>query len=77
MRDICVCIGSSCHIKGSNSVVECIKKIISEKGLTEQVELRGSFCMGECRDGVCIDIDGKKIRNVTPENVREIIEREL
>ena len=44
---VTVCIGSSCHIKGSRKVVEKLQSLISENGLSDKVELSGSFCMGK------------------------------
>ena len=54
---ITVCIGSSCHIKGSRQVVEQLQKLVSENNLKEQVELAGTFCMGKCQQGVCVTVD--------------------
>ena len=54
---ITVCIGSSCHIKGSRQVVERLQELIAEKGLKDQVELAGTFCMGKCQQGVCVTVD--------------------
>ena len=65
---ITVCIGSSCHIKGSHRVVERVKALISENGLGDRVEVGGTFCTGNCQQGVCVDVDGK-FYSVTPETV--------
>ena len=46
---ITVCIGSSCHIKGSRQVVEQLQQLISENNLKDRVELAGTFCMGKCQ----------------------------
>ena len=46
---ITVCIGSSCHIKGSRAVVEEFQKQVEERGLEDRVELSGTFCMGNCK----------------------------
>ena len=46
---ITVCIGSSCHIKGSRQVVEQLQYLISENKLGDKVELGGTFCMGKCQ----------------------------
>ncbi len=67
---ITVCIGSSCHIKGSRQVVEQLQKLISENKLEEKVELGGTFCLGECQKGVCVTVDGSFF-SVTPETVEE------
>ena len=57
---ITVCIGSSCHIKGSRQVVERLQELIAEKGLKDQVELAGTFCMGKCQQGVCVNVDNRQ-----------------
>ena len=67
---ITVCIGSSCHIKGSRQVVEELQRLIKENDLSEKVELGGTFCMGQCQQGVCVTVDGE-FYSVTPENAEE------
>ena len=67
---ITVCIGSSCHIKGSREVVEQLQKLITDNNLTEKIELSGTFCMGKCQKGVCVTVDDK-FYSVTPDNVSE------
>lgn len=67
---ITVCIGSSCHIKGSRFVVEELQAMISEGGLGDRIDLGGTFCMGNCQKGVCVTVDGE-FYSVTPENVRD------
>ena len=46
---VTVCIGSSCHIKGSRLVVEQIQNLIRENNLDGKVELAGTFCLGQCQ----------------------------
>ncbi len=67
---ITVCIGSSCHIKGSRSVVEQLQYLISNHELGDKVELGGTFCMGKCQQGVCVTVD-EEFHSVTPETVEE------
>lgn len=65
---VTVCIGSSCHLKGSREVVEGLQRLIGENKLEEKIELGGAFCMGNCQNGVSVKI-GDEIFSVTPENV--------
>ena len=65
---ITVCIGSSCHIKGSRKVVEQLQYLINENNLGDKVELGGTFCMGKCQKGVCVTVDDA-FHSVTPETV--------
>ena len=76
MLKIIVCIGSSCHIKGSRKVVEELQRLIAENKLGSKVELGGTFCMGRCQEGVCVTVDGE-FYSVTPENVGEFFTKEV
>jgi NADH:ubiquinone oxidoreductase subunit E len=67
---ITVCIGSSCHIKGSRQVVEQLQYLISQNNLGDKVELGGTFCMGKCQQGVCVMVDDE-FHSVTPESAAE------
>ena len=67
---ITVCIGSSCHIKGSRQVVEQLQYLIHENGLSDKVELGGTFCMGKCQQGVCVTVDDKFL-SVSPDTVKD------
>ncbi len=73
---ITVCIGSSCHIKGSQQVVEQLRNLISENSLGDRVALTGSFCMDGCMNGVCVKIDDT-MYSVRPENVRTFFDTEV
>lgn len=66
---VTVCIGSSCHVKGSRQVVETLQYLIRENNLSDKVELGGMFCMGKCQQGVCVNVD-EEFHSVTPENVK-------
>ena len=70
---ITVCIGSSCHIKGSRKVVEQLQQLISENQLGDKVTLSGTFCMGKCQQGVCVTVDGE-FYSVTAESVQEFFD---
>ncbi len=73
---VTVCIGSSCHLKGSRQVVEQLQYLISENGLKDKVELGGTFCMGKCQLGVCVNVD-EEFYSVTSENVNEFFNEHI
>ena len=73
---ITVCIGSSCHLKGSKQIVEQLRHFIEENGLNNMVELGATFCMGRCQKGVSISI-GEKFYSLTPENVNEFFNKHV
>ena len=67
-----VCVGSSCHLKGSPEIVELLKSAVEEYHLEEDVTLAGSFCIGKCnRIGVTVQIDDDIHVGITKENFKE------
>ena len=70
---VTVCIGSSCHIKGSRQVVEQLQYLISENNLKDKIDLGGTFCMGNCQQGVCVTVDGE-LYSVSPETAKSFFE---
>lgn len=73
---VIICIGSSCHLKGSRQIVERLQALVQKKGLEDKVELGGTFCMGDCVNGVNVTVDGVK-HSVSPETVDEFFEKEV
>ena len=76
MIKVTVCIGSSCHIKGSRQVVEGIRTMIAENGLGEKVELKGTFCLGKCQQSVCVAIEDE-VFSVSPETAEGFFKDEV
>ncbi len=73
---VTICIGSSCHIKGSRQVVERLQELVGENSLDDKLELSGTFCMGKCQEGVCVTVDDN-FHSVTPETVDEFFKNEI
>ncbi len=71
-----VCIGSSCHIKGSRQVVEQLQQLICAHGLSDKIELAGTFCMGKCQQGVCVEADGV-LHSVSTDGVNTFFEENV
>ena len=65
--NITVCIGSSCHLKGSRTVVEKLEQLILDNGWKQEIALCGSFCMGQCQTGVSVLVD-ETYYSLTPED---------
>ena len=73
---VTVCIGSSCHLKGSRQVVEEFQYLIAENDLKDKVELGGTFCMGNCQKGVCVTVDDK-LYSVSPDTAKRFFEENV
>lgn len=76
MIKITVCIGSSCHIKGSRQVVEQLQYLIAKNNLNDKVELSGTFCMGKCQNGVCVKVNDE-LFSLTPDQANEFFEKNV
>lgn len=57
-----ICIGSSCYVKGSDKLVILVREILAERQLESKIELKGSFCMNACSQGIGVRINHKMIR---------------
>ncbi len=69
-----VCVGSSCHLKGSQEIVELLQKAVEDYHLENQVTLVGSFCIGKCnRIGVTVQVDDEVYTGVTKENFKDFL----
>lgn len=73
---ITVCIGSSCHLKGSRRIIERLQALIAEHNLQDKVVMAGQFCMGDCMNGVCLTVDDVKF-SLKPENVDAFFQEQV
>ena len=73
-----ICIGSSCHLKGSQEIVELFESAIAEHSVDDEVVLTGSFCIGKCnRVGVTVQVNDDVHVGVTRENFREFFKKNI
>lgn len=56
--EIKVCIGSACHLRGSYNLINVLQQCLEKSGKTDQVDLRGVFCLGKCSETVSVTVDG-------------------
>lgn len=73
---VTICIGSACHLKGSREIIQELQTLVSQSGLTEKVDLNGSFCSGNCVNGVCVTIDGT-LFSLKPEDTKDFFDKEI
>jgi NADH:ubiquinone oxidoreductase subunit E len=73
--DILVCIGSSCHVRGSYKIMSELKAMITEKDLDTKVQVQAAFCLGYCREGVTIKVDEQLVTGVTKENLTQVFDK--
>lgn len=77
MKKIEICVGSSCHLKGSYEIIDLMKEAIQKYELENEVELKAAFCLGNCKDGVSVRIDNQKIVSFSTEHFYETFQSEI
>lgn len=78
MMIIQICVGSSCHLKGSEKLVQLFRDATAKHGLENEITLAGSFCTGKCnRIGVTVAVDDEVYTGVTPEGFDAFFEENV
>ena len=73
-----ICVGSSCHLKGSQDIVEMLQSAVEEHHIEDDVVLTGSFCIGKCnRFGVTVQINDDVHVGITRENFNEFFKTHI
>ncbi|MDD6251430.1 MAG: (2Fe-2S) ferredoxin domain-containing protein [Ruminococcus sp.] len=73
-----ICVGSSCHLRGSEEIVKLFTKAIEKYKLDSEVTLVGNFCAAKCnRIGVTVTLDDVIHTGVTPENFNSFFEENV
>ena len=73
MVDLNICIGSSCHLKGSYNVIQTFQQLIEAQNLHKDVEMKAQFCMKQCQKGVSVMVEDV-VYSVSPDNARSFFE---
>ncbi len=76
MITITVCVGSSCFARGAPGVLEEFQRLV-ETLPPGQAELRGSFCLEKCTNGVTVKIGDTVVSGVTAEAVPHLFDEHV
>lgn len=75
---VSICVGSSCHIKGSQKIVELMKNEVEKNNIGDVVTLCGTFCQGKCNNqGVTVQIDDTVHTGVTEANFENFFKDQI
>ena len=77
MIEVKVCVGSSCHMKGSYQVIKIFQQLIKQHELEDAVTLKASFCLGCCLNGIAMTVNDKPVTNVGFSNASDIFYKEI
>lgn len=71
MIEISICVGSSCHLKGSYQITQTFQELIRKNRLEDKVLLKASFCLGRCTKGVSVKVNDEFIDELGIGNAEE------
>lgn len=77
MRAISVCVGSSCHLKGSYDIIMIFKELIKEYNLNGEWELKAEFCCNNCCNPVSVRIGDSKPYSVDVNNAETFFKEKI
>ena len=77
MRQIRICLGSSCYSRGNHTHLEAIKKYIAENRLEAEISFCGHLCEEQCSKGPILTIDGNTYREVNLSGLFKILQEEF
>lgn len=77
MIQVSICVGSSCHLKGSYQVIKIFQDLVKKHKLEDRVELQASFCLGRCTKGVSVKVDDAFIDDLTIGNAMAKFEEQI
>lgn len=76
-QNLYLCMGSACHQLGVYEVLPKLQSMMSQYNLEEKVELKGSFCLEACSDGIVMKYKDKVFSKINHENVEQKFKDEI
>jgi NADH-quinone oxidoreductase subunit E len=77
-HEIHVCMGTACHVRGSERVLDSIEDATGIKPGETDLELKFSLetvnCLGCCALGPVVEIDGKPHGKLAPAHVTDVLD---
>ena len=76
-HEIQMCLGTACHVRGSNRVLEAVERVIGIKSGQTDPELKFSLdtvnCLGCCALGPVMVVDGEYHGKMAPAKAEEVL----
>lgn len=76
MLDICICVGSACHLKGSYEVIDRLKECVKKNNLENNITIKAAFCLGNCTEAVSVKMNDT-IYSVDPSTAEEFFNEKV
>lgn len=70
-----VCVGTSCHLMGSQDLIDALNTLPYDQ--RDCIEVRGITCLKVCGNGPSVRINDEIFSNMTPERLLQLVEKNL
>ncbi len=74
---VSVCVGTSCHLRGSQQLLTALMHHVEERELGDRVEIQATFCLEACDRGPTVRVAGTVLHRAGLEAVKELLDRAL
>lgn len=75
--DVSVCVGTGCYLRGSYDVLQTFTRLSDRHDIEGKVNLKATFCLEHCENGVSIKVGDRIVTGVTPLNAEETFEKQV
>jgi (2Fe-2S) ferredoxin len=75
LREVIVCLGSSCFARGNSQHLAAIEAYLQSHGLSDEIRVTGRLCQDECKEGPNLTSCSNHYHNVTSAKLREILQQ--
>jgi NADH:ubiquinone oxidoreductase subunit E len=76
-ENLFLCMGSACHQMGVYDVLPKLQSLIKVHDLEDAVELKGSFCLETCSQGIVMKFQDQRFSKISPQNVEDIFSKQI
>ncbi len=66
-----ICLGTACHLMGSEEIFSSIEKL--PINLRKKITVRGMNCLGACDQGPNVRLNGTIYHQMTPQKLAELL----
>ncbi|TVP64773.1 MAG: (2Fe-2S) ferredoxin domain-containing protein [Leptolyngbya sp. LCM1.Bin17] len=76
-ENLFLCMGSACHQMGVYDVLPKLQALIKDHGLADTIELKGSFCLETCSQGIVMKFQDQRFSKISPQNVDTVFTEDI
>lgn len=75
--ELVICMGSACFSRGNARTVEVVRDYLKRRGLEHAVQVTGTLCQNQCRQGPNLTLGGECLCSVDPATLPDLLDDRL